>query len=121
VAHDLDLPADMKGALPAESTTLAIIAIDADVSAVELKRIAIMAADGFARALRPVHSPFDGDIVFGVTTAMRAVGEPRQRNIMRLGSIAADCVARAIARGVYEAQSLGPMKSYRELFGATTR
>jgi L-aminopeptidase/D-esterase-like protein len=121
VVHDLDLPADMKGALPGESTTLAIVAIDADISAVELKRIAIMAADGFARALRPVHTPFDGDIVFGVTTAKRAVGEPRQRNIMRLGSIAADCVARAIARGVHEAQSLGAMKSYRELFGAKTR
>jgi L-aminopeptidase/D-esterase-like protein len=121
VAHDLDLPADMKGALPGESTTLAIIAVDADVSAVELKRIAIMAADGFARALRPVHTPFDGDIVFGITTQKRAVGEPRQRNIMRLGSIAADCVARAIARGVYEAQSLGLMKSYRELFAAKTR
>lgn len=116
VAHDLDLPADMKGALTGESTTLAIIAVDADVSAVELKRIAIMAADGFACALRPAHTPFDGDIVFGVTTARRAIGEPRQRNIMRLGTIAADCVARAIARGVYEAESLGPMKSYRDIF-----
>jgi L-aminopeptidase/D-esterase-like protein len=77
-----------------------------------------MAADGFARALRPVHTPFDGDIVFGVTTAKRALTEPRQRNIMRLGSIAADCVARAIARGVYEAQSLGTMQSYRETFEA---
>jgi L-aminopeptidase/D-esterase-like protein len=116
--YDLDLPADMKGVLPGENTTLAVIAVDADVSAVELKRIAIMAADGFARALRPVHTPFDGDMVFGVTTAKRAVGEPRQRNIMRLGSIAADCVARAIARGVYEAHSLGTMKSYREIFAA---
>ncbi len=121
VVHDLDLPADMKGALPGESTTLAIIAVNADISAVELKRIAIMAADGFARALRPVHTPFDGDIVFGVTTGKHAVGEPRQRNIMRLGSIAADCVARAIARAVYEAQSLGEMKSYRELFGRKAR
>jgi L-aminopeptidase/D-esterase-like protein len=75
-----------------------------------------MAADGFARALRPVHTPFDGDIVFAVTTAKRAVAEPRQRSIMRLGSIAADCVARAVARGVYEAVSLGAMKSYRDFF-----
>jgi L-aminopeptidase/D-esterase-like protein len=121
VANDLDLPADMKGARPGENTTLAIVALDADISAVELKRIAIMAADGFARALRPVHTPFDGDIVFAVTTGKRTVGEPRHRNMMRLGSIAADCVSRAIARGIYEATSLGTMKSYRELFAAIKR
>jgi len=68
-----------------------------------------------------VHTPFDGDIVFAVTTGKRTVGEPRHRNIMRLGSIAADCVSRAIARGVYEATSLGTMKSYRELFAAIKR
>jgi L-aminopeptidase/D-esterase-like protein len=116
VASDLDLPFDMKGALPGANTTVAIIAVDADVSSVELKRIAIMAADGFARALRPVHTPFDGDIVLGVSTSKRPVREPRARNLMRLGSIAADCLSRAIARGVYEAKTLGTMKSYRELF-----
>ena len=94
----------------------AVVAVDADVSGVELKRIAIMAADGFARALRPVHTPFDGDIVFAIATAKRPVGEPRPRQIMRLGSIAADTLSRAIARGVYEAQSLGAMKSYRDSF-----
>lgn len=121
VAGDLDLPSDMKGAVPGTNTTIAIIAVDADVSSVELKRITIMAADGFARALRPVHTPFDGDIVFGVATGKRNIGEPRQRNLMRLGSIAADCLSRAIARGVYEAQTLGSMQSYRELFPAKTR
>jgi L-aminopeptidase/D-esterase-like protein len=121
IACDLDLPTDIKAALPGENTTLAIVAVDAEVSAVELKRIAVMAADGFARALRPVHTPFDGDIVFAIATAKRHVGEPRQRNVMRLGSIAADCVARAIARGVYEAQSLGTMKSYRELCAVKRR
>jgi len=116
VASDLDLPADMKGAQPRQNTTIAVVAVDADVSGVELKRIAIMAADGFARALRPVHTPFDGDIVFAIATAKRPVGEPRPRQIMRLGSIAADTLSRAIARGVYEAQSLGAMKSYRDSF-----
>jgi len=117
VAGDLDLPGDMKGAAqPGTNTTIAIVAVDAQVSAVELKRIAIMAADGFARALRPVHTPFDGDIVFAMATGKRAIGEPRQRQVMRLGSIAADTLSRAIARGVYEAQTLGAMKSYREMF-----
>jgi L-aminopeptidase/D-esterase-like protein len=75
-----------------------------------------MAADGFARALRPVHTPFDGDIVFAVTTGRRPVGEPPAHTLMRLGSIASDCLSRAIARGIFEARTIGAMSSYREYF-----
>ncbi len=114
---DLDLPADLKGSpQPGANTTIAVIATDASLSRVELKRLAIMAADGFARALRPVHTPFDGDIVFAVSTERRAIAEPRALSVLRLGSIAADCLSRAIARGVYEAETLGAMKSYRDMF-----
>jgi L-aminopeptidase/D-esterase-like protein len=116
---DLDLPKDMKGGTPTAggNTTIAIVATDVELTRIELKRIAIMASDGFARALRPVHTPFDGDLVYAVSTAKKKLNSQwRQRDVMRLGSIAADCLARAIARGVYEAQSLGQMKSYREIF-----
>jgi L-aminopeptidase/D-esterase-like protein len=114
---DLDLPADMKGARVGENTTLAIVATDADLSRVELKRIAIMAHDGFPRALRPVHTPFDGDIVFALSTGAKKLEAPfRAQEILRLGHMAADCVARAIARGVYEARSLGDTKSYKDRF-----
>ena len=117
VSNDLDLPADMKGAIrPGTNTTIAIVAFDADVTRVELKRLAVMASDGFARALRPAHTPFDGDLVFAITTAAQPVPEPRARHLMRLGSIAADTLARAIARGVYEADTLGAMQSYRDTF-----
>jgi L-aminopeptidase/D-esterase-like protein len=116
VSVDLDLPADMKGAAVKQNTTIAVVAVDADVSPIELKRIAIMAQDGFARALRPIHTPFDGDVVFALATAKQTLPEPRQRQIMRLGSIAADTLARAIARGVYEAKSLDGIKSYRDSF-----
>jgi L-aminopeptidase/D-esterase-like protein len=114
---DLDLPADMKSARPRANTTIAVVATDAEVDRVELARIAVMAADGFARALRPVHTPFDGDIVFAMATGRKKLGAMRAREVMRLGSIAADCIARAIARGVYEATTLGTMKSYRDTFG----
>jgi L-aminopeptidase/D-esterase-like protein len=116
VTVDLDLPDDMKGAAPKQNTTIAVVAVDADVTATELKRIAIMAQDGFARALRPIHTPFDGDVVFAFATGRVKLGEPRQRQVMRLGSIACDTLARAIARGVYEAESLGGVKSYRDSF-----
>ena len=114
VAFDLDLPSDMKGARAAENTTIAIVATDASLDRSELARLAVMAADGFARALRPVHTPFDGDVVFAVSTAKKPGGGAL--SAMRLGSIAADCMARAIARGVYEAQSLGTTKSYQDTF-----
>jgi L-aminopeptidase/D-esterase-like protein len=114
---DLDLPPDMKGAARAAgNTTIAIVATDAAFSPVELKRIAIMAADGFARALRPVHTPFDGDLVFALSTGSKTMTGARPRETMRIGMIAADCLARAIARGVYEAQTLAHIRSYRDMF-----
>ncbi|HWD50611.1 MAG TPA: P1 family peptidase [Rhizomicrobium sp.] len=116
VQTEFDLPSDMKIARPRANTTIAIVATDAKLSRVELERVAIMGADGVARALRPVHAPSDGDIVFAVSTARRQIAEPRHRDVMRIGMIAGDCLARSIARGVYEAQSLGPMKSYRDSF-----
>jgi L-aminopeptidase/D-esterase-like protein len=114
---DLDLPADGKGRLrPAANTTIAVVATDADLTGTELKRIAIMASDGFARALRPTHTPVDGDTVFALTTGSRTLTGDRPRALTRIGSVAADCIARAIARGVYEAETLGELKSYRDAF-----
>lgn len=107
----------MKGAVrPNANTTIAIVATDAALTRIELKRLAIMAADGFARALRPVHTPFDGDLVYAVSTAKRPLYGLRPAAVMMLGSMAADCLARAIARGVYEAESLGDFRSYRDTF-----
>jgi L-aminopeptidase/D-esterase-like protein len=62
-----------------------------------------MAQDGLARALRPAHTPFDGDVVFALATGRRPLEDPRLGVVARLGALAADCLARAIARGVYEA------------------
>ena len=116
-SSDLELPSDMKGAArPGANTTIAIVATDASLTRVELQRLAIMAADGFARALRPAHTPFDGDIVFALATARRELSLDRPRELLKLGHAAADCTARAIARGVYAAQTLGAVKSYRDLF-----
>ena len=116
---DLDLPADMKGARPRENTTIAIVATDADLDRLELARLAIMAADGFARALRPVHTPFDGDVVFAVSTGRRPLADPRI-GLAGLGAIAANTLARATARAVYEASALpfpGALPSWRDRFG----
>jgi L-aminopeptidase/D-esterase-like protein len=114
----LDLPPDGKGrAAAGQNTTVCIVATDADLSAPELKRVAIMATDGLARALRPVHTPFDGDTLFALTTAKTPLGGDRLRELTRIGNLAADCVSRAIARAVYAAETLGDAKSYRDCFG----
>jgi L-aminopeptidase/D-esterase-like protein len=114
----LDLPRDGKSRLaPGLNTTIAIVATDADLSAPELKRVAIMATDGLARALRPVHTPFDGDTLFALTTAKNPIPGDRLRELTRIGNLAADCVSRAVARGVYAAATLGDVKSYRDRFG----
>jgi L-aminopeptidase/D-esterase-like protein len=88
---------------PRASTTLAVVAVDAIVTPAEARRLAVMAQDGLARAIRPVHAPFDGDVVFVLATGRRTLPEPRAASLTWLGAYAADCLARAIARGVYEA------------------
>jgi D-aminopeptidase len=75
------------------------------LSTTQLKRVATMAQDGCALALRPAHAPMDNDVVFAAATA-RAGGVPDLRDLTEIGMLSAECVARAIARGVYEAAPL---------------
>jgi L-aminopeptidase/D-esterase-like protein len=95
---------------PRANTTLACIATDVVLTPAEAKRVAIMAQDGLARAIRPVHAPFDGDVVFVLSTGKLALAEPKAFTLARLGTLAADTLVRAVARGVYaaEARADGP-------------
>jgi len=88
-----------------ENTTIAVVATDVALTRVECQRVAVMAQDGMARAVRPAHSPFDGDIVFCVSTEKQQLPEGafRQFVVAQIGAMAADVLARAIARGVYHA------------------
>jgi len=95
------------------NTTLCVVATDAVLTKAQAQRVAIMAQDGFARAIRPVHTPFDGDTVFVLATGKIPLSKMPPIDIARLGMMAADCVARAIARGVYAAESLGVWPGYR--------
>ena len=101
------------------STDLAVVATDAKLTKAQVKRVAIMAQDGFALALRPAHAPGDNDAVFAATTD-RAARIPDLRDLTEIGMIAAECVARAVARGVYEAQPLegpGAQPTWQGRFG----
>ena len=86
-----------------ENTTIAVIATDFALTPAQAQRVAIMAQDGLARAIRPVHAPFDGDVVFALATGASGRSDPDPLTLARIGSAAADCLARAVARGVYEA------------------
>lgn len=85
------------------NTTLACVATDVALTPAQAKRLAVMAQDGLARAIRPVHAPFDGDVVFAISTAAQPLADPADFTLARLGALAADCLARAVARAVYEA------------------
>jgi L-aminopeptidase/D-esterase-like protein len=99
---------------PRANTTIACVATDVALTPAEAKRVAQMASAGLARAVRPVFAPFDGDVVFALSTAARTLPEPGALSVARIGALAADCLARAVARGVYEAQALGGMAAWRD-------
>lgn len=100
---------DQSGASSPQNTTIGIIATDAALSKAQCKRLAIAAHDGYARALWPAHTPLDGDLVFGLSTAQRDTSDSLDFAI-DLSAAAASTMARAIARGVYAAsQSDGDM------------
>ncbi|MCH1568955.1 MAG: P1 family peptidase [Alphaproteobacteria bacterium] len=101
------------------NTSIGVVATAADLSVAEATRLAIMAQDGLARAIRPVHTPFDGDAIFVLATGAEKLAEAddmRPLALAELGALAADCVSRAVARGVFEAETLGDMQAYRARF-----
>jgi L-aminopeptidase/D-esterase-like protein len=102
-------------AIPGANTTIAAVATDAALDKSGCRRLAIMAQDGLARAIRPVHTPFDGDTVFSLSTGTGPPVEPA--TLTRLGSAAADCLARAVMRAVLAAEPLGGIPSWRQFWG----
>jgi L-aminopeptidase/D-esterase-like protein len=103
-----------------QATTIGVIATDARLPHEHLLRLAQMGQDGYAFALRPIHTPLDGDVLFGLSTALvEAPDDPH--TLARLGAIAADVVARAVMRAVYEASDLGEHRSYRSAWGHRLR
>ena len=102
-----------------ESTTLVVVATDAILTKAEAKRLAVMAQTGFSRAIYPVHTPLDGDVVFAVSTGRKPLTEVHY-SLTTLGAIAANVVARAIALGVFAANSLplpNALPSWKDQFG----
>jgi L-aminopeptidase/D-esterase-like protein len=115
------LKARLKGgpaATPSENTTLVVVVTDAVLTKAQAKRLAMIAQTGMARAIYPVHAPLDGDVVFAAATGKKPV-DPLF-GLTELGMVAANTVARAIARGVHSATALpflGALPAWSDRFG----
>ncbi|MBL6456943.1 P1 family peptidase [Belnapia sp. T6] len=111
---DPEMPLPLGSALnPMANTTIAVVAVNAALSKGELQRLAIMAQDGLARSIRPIHTPFDGDSVFALATGRIPLSGPAM--LARLGHLAAETLARAVARGVYHATAVGDRPGWCDL------
>lgn len=102
-----------------ENTTIGLVVTDAVLTKAQAKRLAMIAHTGFARAIYPVHAPTDGDVLFAAATGAKPI-EPLV-GLTELGMVAANVVARAIARGVYSASALpfaGALPAWKDRFGA---
>jgi L-aminopeptidase/D-esterase-like protein len=115
------LKARLKGgpaATALENTTLVVVVTDAMLTKPQARRLATIAQTGMARAIYPVHAPLDGDVVFAAATGKKPV-DPLF-GLTELGMVAANTVARAVARGVHGATALpflGALPAWSDRFG----
>jgi len=106
------------------NTTIGVVATDATLSPAACRRLATAAQDGLARAVRPAHTPLDGDTVFALATGAvevppavdtPAAFSPEAGLVSEVGAAAADCVARAVLAGVLGAESVAGIPAYRDM------
>ncbi|HEY6256646.1 MAG TPA: P1 family peptidase [Xanthobacteraceae bacterium] len=103
-----------------ESTTLVVVATDATLTKGQARRLAVMAQTGLARSIYPVHTPLDGDVVFAAATGRKRLAD-QLLSLSELGSVAANVVARAVARSVFTASALpfeASQRSWRDCFAS---
>ncbi len=94
-----------------ENTTIGLVATNAKLTKVQAQKMAQMAADGYARAISPVHTPGDGDTIFSAATGTW----DGQANYGLIGSLAAEAMADAIVRAATQATSSNGLPAARDL------
>jgi L-aminopeptidase/D-esterase-like protein len=124
--HPAKVDPSMRGLIwkggPQPATTIALVATDAILTKAQAKRLAVSSHAGIARGLRFSHALYDGDTVFAAATGRKPLQD--QVDFTHITAAAADCLTRAIARGVFEATRL-PYRSaqpaWRDLFATRPR
>ena len=111
---------------PGQNTTIGVVATDAVLTKAQAQKIAQMAQDGLARAIRPAHTMFDGDTIFCIGTGKKQLPEspgffaaPHAEILNELGDAAANCVARAIIHGILNAASGHGIVAFEDLVDLT--
>lgn len=118
----LDWKGRSREAAPPISTTVALVATDAVLTKAQAKRLAVVSHDGLAKGLRFAHALYDGDTVFAAATGRKPL--TAEADFIEIGALAADCLARAIARGVHEATALpfaGAQPAWKDRFGVPAK
>jgi L-aminopeptidase/D-esterase-like protein len=107
---------------PARNTTIGVVATDAVLTKPQAQKVAQMAQDGMARAIRPAHTMFDGDTIFCLTTGKSELPKtpgffaaPRAQALNEIGHSAADCMSRAIIHAIINAHSIADMTAFCDL------
>jgi L-aminopeptidase/D-esterase-like protein len=107
---------------PAQNTTIAVVATNANLTKSQAGKIAQMAHDGMGRAIRPAHTMFDGDTVFCMATGKQNLPESpgffsvaQAQAISDIGHAAADCLSRAIIKAILKAESMTGMTAFGDL------
>jgi L-aminopeptidase/D-esterase-like protein len=107
---------------PARNTTIGVIATDAILTKAQAHKVAQMAHDGMARAIRPCHTLFEGDTIFCMATGKRKLtevsgyyGPVHTRAVSDIGHAAADCMSRAIIKAILTAKSIAGMTAFCDL------
>ncbi|HTX96672.1 MAG TPA: P1 family peptidase [Mycobacterium sp.] len=122
--HQIEAYAQLSSAVSPLNTTIAVVATDAALSTAACRQVAVAAHDGLARAIRPAHTPVDGDTIFALATGAvevpppadaPAAFSPESRLAMEVGVAAADCLARAVLVGVLAAESVAGIPAYRDV------
>jgi L-aminopeptidase/D-esterase-like protein len=82
---------------PGSATSLALVATDVALTKTQAHRLAVVAHDGLAQAVRPVHTSYDGDLVFATSTGSVT---PADASLLTLQTAAVTAVAQAVRRAV---------------------
>jgi len=86
------------------NTTLAVVATNARLDKAQATKVAQMAHDGLARVIRPIHTPFDGDVVFALALPDASALPATPADLTLIGATAADTLAHAVVKAIRAAQ-----------------
>ena len=109
-----------------KNTVIAVVATNVKLTKAQAQKVAESAQDGIARAVRPSHTMFDGDTVFTLATGLLDLDTLKQQavwgntaaNVLKIGAAASDALSRAIVHAMLNAQTVGPVPSYRDKYPA---